>query len=46
MFIWKNGGGRFIGEFKDGKKAGNGVLYDAEGVKVRIGTWVDDEFLM
>ena len=36
-------GGQYVGEFKDNKRSGLGVLYDANGQILRFGLWLDDQ---
>ena len=37
-------GGKYVGEFKDGKKHGQGTLTSPDGT-VRYGIWENDKFV-
>ena len=39
------GGTKYIGEFRDGKLNGKGIEYDADGLILRSGTWVNGGFV-
>ena len=42
--INKNGG-KYIGEFKNGKKDGEGNIYDKNGKLVKTGIWIQDKYI-
>jgi len=37
-------GGKYVGQWKEGKRHGQGTMTDADGT-VRKGIWKDDEFI-
>lgn len=41
-----DGGAKYVGEFQNGLRHGQGVLYNPSGVVIRQGLWSEDEFVL